>query len=459
MVGARTFGHGLERLPAPRLVAAHDFHRSRWWLRQSLWWMPIVGALLGGLMGVVLVRPPSGLSPVLRGVAWDASVVEARTMLSTVLGIVLTSLSVVLSLSMIVVQNAAAQYSPRLLRMYLRGPGIRFIIPIFISTSIFCLVATEMLGFTPTDGRYPRPALGMAMVLLILCEAALVFHVLNTFQLMRVENIVRQIRQDALDGARALARRRRHDVEPPQPARTSSQDTVVFRAHGQGFVVDVDGASLLSWAEARGLEVHVDVAIGEPVTRGAVLGRVAPGRPEVFPHLEKAILLGRWREQGSDVALCMRQLVDMAVKALSPAVNDPYTALEVVDQLTFLLCALEPMRLGPRVLADSSGRPRVFLRAATFRDYLSLATRQILRYGAGEPMVVLRLQRLAGEVGQRATTEETRQAVRDALHLIQAEAERAQVGMPDLQELRRHGAAMERLMEGGAMPPVPMLAF
>nr|WP_275900323.1 DUF2254 domain-containing protein [Pyxidicoccus trucidator] len=452
------------RLDIPRRARAHDVHRVRWWLHHRVWLMPLLSAVLGALLGVLLVLQPGFIASALRGVAWKASVVEARTMLSTVLGIAISSLSIVLSLSMLVVQNAAGQYSPRLLRLFLQGAGIRVVIPVFVATSVFCLVAAQVFGLVPGDGRLPRPALSMAMLLLVLCEAALVFQMLDTLQLMRLENLVRQVGRDTLSVARVMDRRRKEDVAPPAIPPSSSA-SLPLRARAEGFVVDVDGAALLRGAEAHGLVVHVDVTIGEPVVWGAVVGRVESGNPglpvsrEQAEPLVHAILLDRWREQDSDVALGVRQLVDVAIKALSPGINDPYTAVESLDQLTFLLCELCRMRLGTRVLADAEGRPRVFLRAPALRDYLELATDQIGRYGAGEPAVVLRLLRLAGAVGQRARSAEDRQAARETLHHVLAVAEQALADSPQLERLRRHARDLEQALEGGPLPPLPAIGF
>jgi len=464
MVGARAFTLRKARLVALRSARPRDVHPVRWWIRRTPWLLPVLSVLLGVALGVLLVRPPGSIASVLRGVAWQASSHEARTMLSTVLGIAISSLSIVLSLSMLVIQNAAGQYSPRLLRLFLHGAGIRVVIPVFVATSVFCLVAAQLFGFDSGDERLPRPALSMAMLLLVLCEAALVFQVLDTIQLMRVENLVRQVGRNTLRVARALERRRQEDVVPAV-VRSPSSESFPLRAREDGFVVDVDGAALLRVAEERGLVVHVDVAIGEPVMRGGVVGWVEPGRlgppesHEVSEQLAHALLVDRWREQDADVALGVRQLVDVAIKALSPAINDPYTAVEVLDQLTFLLCGLCQLHLGPRALADASGRPRVFLRAPSLRDYLELATDQILRYGASEPAVVLRLLRLAGAVGQRAQGEEDRHAARQTLHRILAAAERAQTDSPQLEPLRRHAEAMERALDGEGLPSIPAIAF
>jgi len=451
---------------APVRVWLQNTLLRRWWWRHRLWLQPVLGALVGIILGVVLVTYPEAVIQVMGGVAWQATVAEARSMLSTVLGIALSSLSIVLSLSMLVVQNAGGQYSPRLLRLFLHSPGITVVIPVFVATTLYCLVAVHAFGFVAVTERAPRPALSVALLLLVLCEGALIFQVLDTLQRMRVESLVREVRRYTLRVAWELEHSRRGDVETPARMPARAAGAWPLRARRGGFVAAVDARALLAVATDRGLAVHVERAIGEPVIQGEEVGWVEPMGPRLpaprevaEPLLLRSILMDHWRDEDADVALGVRQLVDMAIKALSPAVNDPYTAVEVMDQLSFLLCELSRMHLGPRVLADEEGRARVFLHGPTLRDYLELATDQILRYGSGEPAVVLRLLRLAGAVGQCARSVRDQQAARKTLHRILAAAEQAQAGSPRIELLRHHAESLEQAWEGGPLPPLPAVGF
>ncbi|AKF79097.1 hypothetical protein MFUL124B02_01055 [Myxococcus fulvus 124B02] len=498
------------------------------WRRHRLWVPPLVGALLGACLGIFFVSPGAPVLRGLSGAAWSATPAEARSMLSTVLGVSLTSLSIVLSLTMLVVQNAAGQYSPRLLRLYLHSAGIRVVIPVFIATSVFCLVAAHEFGVIAEVGRVPRPALALAMWLLVVCEGALVFQVLQTLQLMRVENLVRQVRVDTLAVARSLERLRVEDVRATDASDSRVEDLRAadasgsraenvrpdasgsrvedlraadvsgkraaapwpLRAVGSGFIVAVDARALLEVATARGLVVHLERAVGEPVVRGEQVGWVvteprgrAGGREEMealvprvtrepvvhgapvamAPHgaatrreettalVARAIRLGRWRDEARDVSLGVRQLVDVATRALSPGINDPYTAVEALDQLTFLLCELGSLHLGTRVLADGAGTPRVFLRSPSLRDHLEQVTEPVLRYGATEPSVMLRLLRLVAVVARDARGVEDRDVARARLHDLRETSEHTVV--------RHHGDELERALQGAPWPPLPAIGF
>ncbi|WP_233576834.1 DUF2254 domain-containing protein [Citreicoccus inhibens] len=433
-------------------------------MRHRLGLQTLLGAGVGALLGVLLVSPPAPVARVLRGVAWQTTAPEARQMLSTVLGIALTSLSIVLSLSMVVVQSAAGQYSPRLLRHFVHGVGFRWVIPVFVATSVFCLVAAHMFGFITPEARAPRPALAVALLLLLVCEVALIAHVLHMLQLMRVENLTRLVRKDTLEVARTLDVLRAGDVEPPPPVRPRPREAWSLRSPRDGFIATVDAQALLAVAESHRLGVHLERAVGEPVVQGEELGWVEEEGPParrgaMVSALLRAIRLDLWRDGDMDIALGVRQLVDVAVRALSPGINDPYTAVEAVDQLTFLLCSLSQVRLGRRVLADSAGVSRVFLQGLSLGDYRVLVTDQTLRYGATEPAVVLRLLRMVAAMGHHAREAVDREAAPEALRSILAAAEEASPGARWLPLLRQHAQALLSALQGAPWPPLPVIGF
>ncbi len=440
--------------------------RVMMWARNSTWLFPTLGMGVGAGLALLFVAEPFGRPWWLSGLAWRASVEEARVLLATMLGVVITTLSIALSLFLLVLQNTASQYSPRLLRLFIGEPGSRVLVPVFVGTGVYCLVGVSAFGLVEDPDVEPRPALSLAMLLLVLCGAALIFQVTNTLKMVRVEQIVRRVRTFTLEVARTQDRQHRRHAEAALTASTPSGTGRTISAPSSGFVVDIDTRALLSLAEEHKLFIHVDLAIGEPVVREARLGRILSeqGPPKeaerVAEGVERAVLIGPWREPKQDIALGVRQLVDVALKALSPAVNDPSTAVESVDQLTLLLCELCRLKPSPRVLADSMGRPRVFLRALEPRDYLVLATEQLSRYGAKEPAVVLRLLRLAGEVALRVTDASDLRSTREILQQVLADAEEALPGSSRLPLLRRYAAEVERAMERREpLPPLPSLGF
>jgi uncharacterized membrane protein len=149
-----------------------------------------------------------------------------------------------------------------------------------------------------------------------------------------------------------------------------------------------------------------------------------------------------------DAAFGMRQLVDIALKALSPGTNDPYTAVMSVERLTALLAALAPRRLGDIVLHDPDGTSRVVARFPTFADYVDLAIGQIRRYGAREPQVVYALLRLLRVVGALTRDSHRRQVLASHARLVLADAERTICQPADLAPLQSEGETLLQTLAG-----------
>ena len=165
-------------------------------------------------------------------------------------------------------------------------------------------------------------------------------------------------------------------------------------------------------------------------------------------HLIAAVLVGGERTLLQDAAFGMRQLVDIALKALSPAVNDPYTAVMSVERLTALLAALAPRRLGDIVLYDPDGPSRVVAHFPTFADYVDLAVGQIRRYGASEPQVAYALLRLLQVAGAQTRDSGRRQVLASHARLVLADAERTICQPADLARLQNEGETLLQTLAG-----------
>ena len=204
--------------------------------------------------------------------------------------------------------------------------------------------------------------------------------------------------------------------------------------------------TLLPLARSRAVSICFTPRVGEHIVAGTVLAHVwgaAPGDPTpdpstIGPQIANAIHIGFERTLEQDAAFGIRQLVDVASKALSPAVNDPYTAVQAIDHLSVILCALVVQPLGDDVARD--GGVSVTVPGRTFAEYLTLTCGQIRRYGASEPTVPEALLGLLGECAMLAPAASERlAAIDEQLRLIVADAEREVTQPADLAPV--HAAA------------------
>src|SRR6478752_1269454 len=212
----------------------------------------------------------------------------------------------------------------------------------------------------------------------------------------------------------------------------------------------VEGQSpLLDWARRHRLLIRLRVRVGEHVVAGTVLGWAwtltadlsAVDPADARSELDQAVRIGFERTLEQEAALGIRQLVDMACKALSPAVNDPYTAVQAVDHLSVIFCALAVRPLGDWVTADPGGAA-VIVPGRRFGDYLATMCGLIRRYGSAEPTLSIALLRLLENCAAVLPADPARgSALAEQADLIVADAARAIAQPADLAGVTAAGAA------------------
>jgi uncharacterized membrane protein len=234
----------------------------------------------------------------------------------------------------------------------------------------------------------------------------------------------------------------REGLLPGGGERIATPKTAVpVAAIGSGYVQAVRVERLLALAHRHRINISVRPRIGEHVVAGTTIAWIWPVTPgerspstEIFTaQLHRAIRLGFERTFEQDPALGIRQLCDAACKALSPAVNDPYTAIQAIDHLAVILSALATRPLGDHVARSPDGAAAVIIHGWRFPQYLAVSCGLIRRYGAGEPTVATALLRMLTAIAGAVRGDPGRHAAIDEqAKLIIAEAERLTARREDL---------------------------
>jgi len=216
--------------------------------------------------------------------------------------------------------------------------------------------------------------------------------------------------------------------------------------------------TLLPCAARHGVCLRLRPRVGEHIVAGTTLAwiwRASPEEPAPDPAafarvLDSGVRIGFERTLQQDAAFGIRQLVDVACKALSPAVNDPYTAVQAVDHLSVIFCALARRPLGAHVARDGQGV--VIVPARRFGDYLAVMCGLIRRYGASEPTVAHALLRLLGNCAAFAGDDpERRAAIKEQARIIVSDTEREVAQPADL--VLAHAEAESVLQAVARRPP------
>jgi uncharacterized membrane protein len=416
----------------------------------SLWVLPTISALgalaAGSGLSQIDIGPDSALSPfVFQGTADDA-----RALLIGITGTVVTAIALVLGLTVVALQLSSTQFSPRLLRNFLRDRPNQVVVSVFLATFAYSAAGLYTVGVSSgvrTQG-YPRLAVSGAIALLFASLGMVVYFVDHLAHSIQIDAITGRVERGTLAVIREAGG---DDVQELAP--TPPEWAVPLIATHSGYVQTAYPERMLPLASQHGVCLRMGHRVGEHVVAGtpmAWIWRPSPDDPapdaESFRRVvEAAVRIGFERTLQQDAAFGIRQLVDVACKALSPAINDPYTAVQAIDHLSVIFCAMAPRPLGAHVARDGEGRGVVILPGRRFGEYLATMCGLIRRYGAREPTVSLALLRLLDNCAAVVRDAPDRwAAISEQASLILADAEREVAQLADVLAVR---AATEALLQ------------
>ena len=244
----------------------------------------------------------------------------------------------------------------------------------------------------------------VAFAMGIISVLGLVLFLAHLARQIRVETMLRDVHDDASATVRSATGPLEDAKQQPQP--TPPTNAVAITAPSSGFLTSIDATGLLSAATEADAHLLVDCHPGSSIVEGVPIGLAwsSSGRldEDAVERLQgavrKSIRVGYERTAAQDVGYGLRQLTDVANKALSPGINDPTTAVHALGHISAILCQLAGRDLSSVVMQDDDDEMRVVLRRPSFAEVLDGAITQPRRYGSGDPQVMERLFRLLEEV-------------------------------------------------------------
>jgi len=388
---------------------AHD-------LRTGLLFRPVLITAVLALLafGLVELERRGSIKPFIDG-GWffrnDPG--SAQTVLGAIGGSMMSVISIVYSVMLVALSLASVQFSPRILGAFVRDKVSQRTLGIFIGTFVYCLVVMRSVSADPPWVATWATVGGM--VLGLMCLLALIYFIHHIATGIQVTNIVNRIGNETEDVIEDV-----YPVVQPlaTPPPTEGAASVVSPRAGYLQLVDYEG--LASLARMHRILIYVTPEPGDYVPRKSELARLVG--PDVPPaaaaECAAAFDVGPVRTMQQDVGFGIRQLVDIALKAISPAVNDPSTATICIDRLGSLLADIGRRPTGNRVIADGA-QALVVAPQPTFVALVDLAFNQLRQYGRGDLAVSIRLI-AAIERAARSATPEGRQHLLHHAELVEA---------------------------------------
>jgi uncharacterized membrane protein len=388
-------------------------------VRTSLWFVPVTCVAAGVLLSIVTLAIDRAGDYEVVPRQWTGGPDVAAEILSTVALSMVSLATLVLTITMVVVQLAMGQFSPRIVQTFLQDKPSQIAIGLFVATfahAILSLREVDTAGDT-----VPGLAIVVAFVMVVASIVVLVLYVHHIGRSLRVSSLIELVGGKT----RSLLEQTYPDQGEPGPNREDellAQQSGVIRAIAHDDLVDL--------ATAAGCSLELLPALGEFVPAGAPLVRVNGELAGLdLDRVRRAIALGLERTFDQDVAYGFRMLVDIAERSLAEsAFQDPTTAVQALDRLHDCLRQLAPRPFPDGVHRDAAGEVRLVTRVMTWDGFVRLAFEEIRMAGSGSPQVSRRLRAALEDLLEIAPPE--RRAVLDEqLELLDASAQ-ASVSLP-----------------------------
>jgi uncharacterized membrane protein len=420
-------------VPHSRGTTHGNASRRRWAsareaLATQVWPVPVIAIALavglGVLMPIVDAAVDSALNPSWSSLIFDGGTDSARAVLTAIAGSLITATSLTFSLTVVALQLASSQASPRILRMFAKDPMVHATLAVFLGTFAFALTVLRTVkdSGVDTESSVPRIAVTIASLATLASVVMLTLFLAHLATQLRIETMMRNVHAEtkatialvaatAGDGLDAVA-----DGLLDRPR----FDAIATRS---GFISAVDRGRLFDLACERDLVIEELHTVGSSVVHGVPIARWWFRDPLIHPvsgegdegeigaSIAAAYTLTYERTASQDIGFGLRQLGDIAARALSPGVNDPTTAVHALSHLSALLVDLVRLPPQPHAVTDANETVRLLQQTHDFESLLNLAVQQPRRYGAGDPTVAERLYGLLQEVGFVAETPPQRELI------------------------------------------------
>lgn len=424
-------------------------------IRASYWFLPTVMALLAFVAALVATQIDRSLGMQwLDTISWlNATTPDgARAMLSTIAGSMMTVAGVTFSVTIAAVAYTTSQFGPRLLGNFMRDRGNQITLGTFIATFIYCLMILRTIYADGDDAFVPQIGLLLAILSGLASIAVLIYFIHHVAESIHISNVISGIGTE-LDGM--ISNLPVVDKNQPAPGLESGQDQPVAEfatsparvlAQRNGYVQNMVDSSLIETATDHDLVVRVERSIGEFVHAGETLALVWPAHrasDSVLNSLHSAYALGGKRTVSQDPMFLVNELIEIAARALSPGVNDPFTAMSCMDWLRSTMVHMAAG--GPPDICrhDSKGALRLLITPFSFTAMADNALHSLRPYFSGDPNASVHMFDALGRMAGEVEADQRKHLAQHAQWLFDA----TQLALPDPADKNRAQTAFKAAQE------------
>lgn len=424
----------------------------------AFWLVPAAMVIAGIVLAVgLLYLDTRGAMPVwLQQSTWiyNGGGTGARTLLGTIAASMIGVAGTVFSITIAALSLAAGQMGPRLLRNFTRDRGNQITLGAFLGTFAYAMMVLRSVRTDEETLFTPHLSLTVGVLLAFACVAILVYFVGHMASRINVDTVVELVSADVHLALKAV---RSGDNPWPRPPLSFWSGASTIKDARSGYLRHVDAAAMADWAAEHGTAVRLLRRPGDYVFPGAPIALLTVMVNGASAAIERHSVLAATRSGANDVEDALRQLVEVAVRALSPGINDPHTAMSVLDRLGVVLCELATCQLESGVYMHGDAIA-LEMPDLGYERLVGLMFHMIRQNAAGSPSILIRMLDVLTQVAHCEREPERRVTLVHHAGLICSDAER-NVGNPsDLAVVKARADLFHAaLRNGGAAlsPKIP----
>ena len=384
------------------------FLRTVWYtVSESFWFIPALMVISSILLSFIMIYLDANVIKIswVKSLGWiyENKPEGARALLSTVAGSMITVAGVVFSITIVALTLASSQYGPRLLGNFMRDRGNQIVLGTFIATFTYCLLILRTIRGGEDNSFVPHFSVTLGVLFAILSISVLIYYIHHAATSIQASTVIDRVSKNLEYTIEQTFPEKigegRTDLPdwwntPSELPPDFDEDSNSIMTSHSGYLRTIDTNELLRFAEDNDLILEIQNHPGDFIVKDSPIVQVWPGSKvdkELKGKINNAFIIGIKRTNEQDVEFAIDQLVEIAVRSLSPGINDPFTAIMCIDNLSAALSKAVGRVIPSAFRYDKNNKLRVIAKPKTFDDLLNSAFNQIRQYGRTSVSVTIRL--------------------------------------------------------------------
>ncbi|MCL7487883.1 MAG: DUF2254 domain-containing protein [Desulfobulbaceae bacterium] len=371
-------------------------------MRTSLWLIPALMAGLSIIFAVAMIRLDESFLLDYEGIRtffYAGGSDGARLILSSIAGSMITVAGVTFSITMVALTQTVSQFGPSLLRNFMADRFNQIVLGAFIATFIYSLIVLRTIQDSGAEIFIPRVAISVSIALVLASFGLLIYFFHHVATSIHPDNVIDSVYHQLVTSINRffpgeVDKQPTKEGERLETGLNFDNGVSRIRSTKSGYLRFLDEDSLHSLAREDDVVIKVHYRPGNFVFAGTPLISVSPGKDfdqDTEDIVRSAFFLGSSRTPEHDIEFSIHQFVEVALRALSPGINDPYTAISCIDRLGASLCAMNEKSFPTPYQFDDRGKLRLILNVVDYDGILDAAFNQIRQYGRGNVDINIRL--------------------------------------------------------------------